>query len=341
LTSARTYVIDGAGTAFGMTYPPPRLVPSLSPDKPMPTTPLLNTTVHPDWEELTRQRALRQARYWTALQLGLVFSTLLAVLIKLVYPAWGWHGLVWEAFFVPLAWLVPLITIYRWAPRDRSESLRRTLTAAGVIVAAMILVLIGAHQLFAPGVKIGEPSLPPALAVAVPLMTWPVLGWTYRRFPLASRQMGLMPDRWLVNLIMGAAAGAAMGLGLVLATGWKGHFDLSGLRAPGAFAWLLAYEAGLRAPGEEMLFRGLAYRMMVGDPNARLAQGITRVVLLNLLAYVVPVVSATTIEGRLGILVYGAALAVTSTLLRYRQHSLLPGMAANVVFSVILVGYVR
>jgi hypothetical protein len=58
------------------------------------------------------------------------------------------------------------------------------------------------------------------------------------------------------------------------------------------------------------------------------------VVLLNLLVYVVPLVSATTIEGRLGIAVYGAALACTSTLLRRRQRNLLPGMAANVVFSV-------
>jgi len=65
------------------------------------------------------------------------------------------------------------------------------------------------------------------------------------------------------------------------------------------------------------------------------------VVLLNLLAYVVPLVSATTIEGRLGIVVYGTALACTSTLLRYRQHSLLPGMAAHVVFSVFLASCIR
>jgi len=104
------------------------------------------------------------------------------------------------------------------------------------------------------------------VGVAVPLLTWPLLAWTHRRFPLASRRMGLIPDRWLVNLTMGAAAGAAMGLGLVLAAGWRSGFGLPHPPALPALAWLLAYEAGLRAPGEELLFRGLVYRTLVGNP---------------------------------------------------------------------------
>jgi len=127
----------------------------------MPTTPLLTTTVRPDWEELSRQRALRQARYWNGLQLGLVFSTLLVLLLKLAFPSWGWHGMMWEVLFIPFAWILPLMTIYQWAPRDRPESPRRTLAATGVILAALVLVCASAPLTFAMGAEVREPNLRP------------------------------------------------------------------------------------------------------------------------------------------------------------------------------------
>ncbi len=117
--------------------------------------------------------------------------------------------------------------------------------------------------------------------------------------------------------------------------------SLRSCRAKVSLAWLLAYQAGLRAPGEELLFRGLVYGALLDDPRARVAPAILRITLLNTLVYLIPMVSATTIEGRLGILVYGAALSCTSTLLRHRQHSLLPGMAANIVFSVFAASVIR
>jgi hypothetical protein len=308
----------------------------------MSTTPLLTTSVRPDWEELTRERALRRARYWTALQLILVFSTLLVLLLRMAFPSWNGYPVLWVLFFIPLAWTLPLVMIYRGSGQEELVARRRVLAALGIVCAALAVLWVGAPLAFMPGARIGAPYLPPVLAVSVPLLTWPLLVWTYRRFPLASRQMGLAPDGWLVNTAMGAAAGAALGLGLVLALRppWGG----AGLLTPPALptlAWLLAYEVGLRAPGEELFFRGLVYRILVGDPSARVVPAIARVVLLNLLVYVVPLVSATTLEGRLGIVVYGSALACTSTLLRHRQHSLLPGMAANVVFSVFLASHIR
>jgi hypothetical protein len=184
-------------------------------------------------------------------------------------------------------------------------------------------------------------QLPHAIVLLVPILTWPLLIWTYWRFPLASRQMGLTPDGWLINTAMGAAAGAALGLSLVAAVGLRPGVWPPTAPALFALAWLLAYEAGLRAPGAELLFRGLVYGVLVDDPSARVVPAIVRLILLNMLVYVIPLVSATTIEMRLAIIVYGAALACTCTLLRHRQHSLLPGMAANVVFSVYLAGCIR
>lgn len=314
----------------------------------MTTTSLLTTKVRPNWEELTRRLALRQARYWTALQLVLVLSTLLVLALGTVFPSWNWLPALWAVLFIPLAWIWPLATIYQATDQYRRSARHRTLAALGIVFAALAVVcaalavgLTTAPLAFLTSPAVGEPHLPPVLGLAVPLLTWPLLAWTYRRFPLASRQMGLTPERWLANTAMGAAAGAALGLGLLLAVWPGGETGLIRPLAPATWAWLVAYEVGLRAPGEELLFRGLVYRNAVSDPSVRVARGVFRVILLNLLVYVVPLVFAATVEGRLGILVYGAALACTSTLLRHRQHSLLPGLAANIVFGMFLASCLR
>jgi hypothetical protein len=271
----------------------------------------------------------------------LVFGTLLVLLLGMVSPGWSWIPGLWTALFVPAAWSLPLFTIFRRSGLDRRHSLLITVAALGIVFAGLAAAWWGAPGALAAGSEAGVLSLPPVLGLLVPMLTWPFLEWTYRRFPLASRQMGLMADRWFANMVMGAAAGAALGLGLVLFVELTAGAEPLQPPALLPLVWLLVYEAGLRAPGEELLFRGLVYRTLVGDPEARVVPAITRLILLNLLVYVPPLVSATTIEARLGIVVYGAALACTSTLLRHRQHSLLPGMAANVVFSMFAASVIR
>jgi hypothetical protein len=307
----------------------------------MSTIPLLTTIVRPDWEELTRQRALRRARYWTALQLALVFTTLPVLVVRLIFPQWDWLPMLWALLFVPMSWTLPLVTIHRGAGQDRRDERRYALVVLGMVLAALVIAGAGASQLLSADGRGWGLRLPSVLSLAVPMLTWPLLWWTYRQSPLASRQMGLTPDAWLMNLAMGAAAGAALGLSLLVAAGpGAGVYTLQPQALPGLL-WVIAYEAGLRAPGEELLFRGLVYRTLVTDPSARAVLSIARVVLLNMLIYVVPLVSATTVGARLGIVVYGAALSCTSTLLRHRQHSLLPGLAANVVFSVFMASVLR
>ena len=307
----------------------------------MPTTPLLTTMVSPNWEELTQQRALRQARYWTAFQLILLFGTLLVLLPQMVLPAWSFTYALWAALFIPVAWSLPLVTIYRRSGRSPSSARRLGLAALAVVFAGLAVAWLGAPGVLAAYEEAVPLPLPRALGLLVPILTWPLLIWTYWRFPLASRQMGLTPYGWLINTIIGAAAGAALGFSLVAAVGLRPGVWPPQPPALLALAWLLAYEAGLRAPGEELLFRGLVYGVLVDDPSARVVPAIVRLILLNMLVYVIPLVTATTIEMRLAVIVYGAALACTSTLLRHRQHSLLPGLAANVVFSVYLAGCIR
>jgi hypothetical protein len=302
----------------------------------MPTNPLLTTTVRPDWEELTHQSASRQARYWTAFQLVLLFGTLLVLLPEIVNPSGMWASTLWAALFIPTAWSLPLVTIYRRSGLRPHVTQFMGLAVLGIVFAGLAITWLGASgALAAHGEAVGL-NLSRSLGLLVPFLTWPLLAWTYWRFPPASRQMGLTPDGWLINTAIGAAAGAALGLSLVAAVGFRPDTWPSQSSGLLPMVWLLAYQAGLQAPAEELLFRGLIYGALLDDPSARRVPAITRVILLNMLVYVVPLVSAATIEGRLAILVYGAAMATTCTLLRFRQHSLLPGIAAKIVFSVFL-----
>jgi hypothetical protein len=209
------------------------------------------------------------------------------------------------------------------------------------VFAGLVVFWLGALGVLAEPGEAATLHLPGALWLLVPMLTWPLLAWTYWQFPQACRQMGLTPEGWLIKTTTGVAAGAALGFSLVAAMGVRSGIGPPQPPALVPLAWLLVYEAGLRVPGEELLFRGLVYGTLMDNPGARVVPTVVRVVLLNMLVYIIPLMSATTIEGRLGILVYGAALSCTSTLLRHRLHSLLPGIAANLVFSVFVASVIR
>jgi membrane protease YdiL (CAAX protease family) len=88
---------------------------------------------------------------------------------------------------------------------------------------------------------------------------------------------------------------------------------------------------GLRAAGEELLFRGLGYHLLVSSARP-LPLIVAQIAGLNLLLYLMPLSQATTPALRLLGLIYGALLAVATTLLRYRSGSLVPGLACNAIF---------
>jgi membrane protease YdiL (CAAX protease family) len=152
-----------------------------------------------------------------------------------------------------------------------------------------------------------------------------------RRAPPAARALGLVPGDWVYFVLAGAAAGVALGFHMLLITHYLPTAPAAHRPTPAQLLWLACFVLGLRATGEELLFRGLGYHLLVG--SARPVPAIVaQIAGLNLLLYLMPLSQSTVPALWLVSLAYGALLAVVTTLLRYRSGSLAPGLACNAVF---------
>ena len=142
----------------------------------------------------------------------------------------------------------------------------------------------------------------------------------------ASASLG---DAWLINGLIGAAVGAALGCHLLLVV--HDLPDFAGVsRSASALAWFISFQLGLRVLGEELFFRGLGFHLLrrLGASD----RGLTAwLVLLNLFAYLWLLGQGR--DPLAGLLVvYGGVMAFVCTRLRLGRGSLLPGLACQAVF---------
>lgn len=294
---------------------------------------LLEITVRPDWRELTRQAAVQRLRTWRAVQVALASATLVVLLSRLLLPDWPWHQLLHLTLFGSLFWLLPLWALLR-SQQSVQAAVDRLLQLYPWILAAIALAALS-QPAPAAGAAL---SWLPLLALAIPGLTWPVLRTMRRAFPAQCRRLGLVRDRWAINLAIGALAGAALGLHLVLTTSFLP--DRPELAGPAGLrvVWMLGYQVGLMGLGQELVLRGLAYDALMSGAGNGFPAAAARIVILNLFVYLAALAVAPTIQlwDAAWLLAYGAALAFMATFLRRRQQSLLPGLAASVVFNLFI-----
>ena len=295
---------------------------------------LLEITVRPDWRELTQQAVVQRLRIWRAVQIAVAGGTLALALGRLAFPSWPWYDLLYLALFGSLFWILPL-----WKVLRGQQSIAAALDRAGVayllLLAAILLAYVTRPDLSAPPAG-GVPAslVPLLLALAIPALTWPILRRIRRAFPLPAAGLGLVGERWASNLLIGALAGCALGLHLLLTASL-----IPGLAPPArpplaALVWVLCYQAGLMGLGQELLLRGLAYEALFSDGSGSFAAVVGKITLLNLLALLALALAIdATLLATLWLLAYGGLLAAVATVLRHRQRSLLPGIAAVVVFN--------
>ncbi len=301
--------------------------------------PLLDVTVHPDWQEISQQQTILKTRLWRIMQVLVILLVLILFMLPGISRALPLRGLLYVfLLFVLILWVLPLWSVLRLDERTAQTQLR----ALSIFLAlSLVAALLWATYPFPPYGLLTRvvPDLAPYLSLLAPLTSGAILVYSVRRAPRPMRRLGLGAQRWLPNLIIGAAAGAALGFHLWLTT----HSLRAGLAlhvpSPGMLVWLFCYEASLRATGEELLFRGLGYHLALEDTPAPLLGPATRLTLLNVLFYLVPLSQTADPVLRIWIAAYGTALAVLTLLLRYRQQSLLPALACNVAFS-LFVGWV-
>lgn len=300
-------------------------------------TPLLEVTVQPNWRDIERQAETQRLQLWRAVQAAVALATLTALLARLLLPAWPWHGLLHMALFTGISWLLPLATVME-ASRRPTPLWPTLLASALLLAAATLLLYTTAPNPLDANPLAGSLGNLPFLALLVPIIAWSLLAYAGRRFPRGMRGLGFVSRQLWLNLLIGAAAGTALGLYFLLsATFLPGPAPgAAGPAAAGLLVWTFCYQAGLQAPGEEMLFRGLAYRLQFPPTTRNTLLPALWIVGLNTLLYLVPASRLPSPLAAAWLLLAGAALATFTTFLRHRQQSLWPALAANVVFGLFL-----
>lgn len=298
---------------------------------------LLEITVRPDWRELTRQIAAQRLRTWRAVQIGVAGAALIVLLTRLAFPAWSWHWLLYLALFATLFWMLPLWTVMR-----RQQALQVALDR-GFQFALLVLIAVALVYLTRPGSMADQngntaATWLPLLALVVPFLTWPIVRWMRRAHPVQCGHWGLVPDRWAINLLLGALAGCALGLHLSLVVPLLPDLPQPARPLLPLLIWVFCSQAGLMALGQELLLRGLAFDALFAGQQSIPLGAAAQLILLNLLVYLASLAAGPALEllTTAWLLGYAVALAVLDTVLRYRQRSLLPGVAAGVVFSLFL-----
>lgn len=294
---------------------------------------LVDVTVRQDWQAIAQEIAGQRQRLWRAAVAALVAVTILAFATAGLWPGWPWRGALEAVLFTAIFWLFPLYYVFR---------------SVGLSLAAVILRLLAAALLLPIGVAIvyttipdnGDPSFwPGALTVLlVPTITWSLVFAIRRRYPIPLRLLGMTFERWPINVAIGAVAGLVLSLHLLLISSWLLVRELQGLPEPALLLWAFSFRLGLSALGEELFLRGLGYSVIQGSQGRSLLGTLVQIALLNLLIFLVPLLNSQPSPfASVLLLAYGAAFAVTATLLRYTQRSLLPSLACNVVFSLFLI----
>jgi hypothetical protein len=134
---------------------------------------------------------------------------------------------------------------------------------------------------------------------------------------------------------LGAATGAGLGLHLWFVTSLVPDRPAPALPGGAVLAWVLAW-AALRAPGEELLFRGVGFASLEAMERGPLIRTAARLALVNLFVYVAP--GAADPVFWLLTLPYAAVVAGATTFLRARDGSLDPAIACNFVFALFVAG---
>jgi membrane protease YdiL (CAAX protease family) len=162
---------------------------------------------------------------------------------------------------------------------------------------------------------------------------WSLLGWVFFKNRRDMTQ-GLGLVWWLTQVLYGLGAGGLVALLVFLADSFSGvAMPLSLPRLPLLFQHAI-YAIGLRAPGEEIFFRGIVYQYLY----RRLGKGFWTATLitlpLNLAIYIVQI-------PRLGspplvalALIGPGLMAIASTALYARRGSLVASMINNALFQV-------
>ena len=291
----------------------------------------LNLQVRRDWQELELQRVTAYQKLWLIIQ-GLVILSVLTVFVLSEQAfSFPWNEVLRTVFSSALYLLIPFGVIFRSSEKEY----QKLIFAALIFIGAVVLSWVTYPASLQPdGVHFSP--LPVFLVLLVPLANGMWILITSKSLPQKIRALGLVADGWLVNILIGVAAGCVLGLHLLLTT-----ILLPGSKFPmmpdgSALLWLLCFQIGMSALGEELLFRGLGFSLLFDRLKNPLWMVAIQLTVFNILIYLVQAFFSPTILAGLIVVLYRLLLSLLNTALRHQQGSLIPGLISNVILSVVL-----
>jgi hypothetical protein len=287
-------------------------------------TPLLGTTVRPDWREFEQRQAVRGARLWRGVQAVVVAVAMITLATSLIPALRPWQAAIRILALTAALWALPIAAI---AGRSR-----RSLIYTGLALGAGALIVLSAPAA-------GEAtSVLPAWAVLPAAIVSPALLLALpRAFPAPAAALGLRRSTSLTALLLGAAAGFALGLHLWFTVTLLPDRAAPALPVSAVLIWIIAW-ATLRAGGEELLFRGAGFHALRAMGQGPLLWSAARLALVNLFVYAAPGPA----DPMLWLVTLPSAfvLAVVTTFLRARDDTLGAAVACNFIFTLFLAGAV-
>jgi hypothetical protein len=292
----------------------------------------LNLIVRRDWQDLQFNRARENTRLWRLGQVLILLSALAVFWVTLLRLPPLWQNLLRTA----LTW-APFLTFFIWVQyRGEKPGLRYF-----ILVYLAFAGLCGLSAFFDPRVPGGISRILPFWTViaslVIPVLSWMLMIPAIRNFPHKAKRIGLHTNEWLPNALIGVLSGSALALHLLYTTSLLPPTAVARLEfSRSALFWSFSLLAGLWVPGEEIMSRGLAFRLLHQEAHNSFGNTTLRITLLNVLFYLVLALQTPSITLGVVTIVYRTALSLINVFLFYRRKSLVPCMASNLVFTFIM-----
>jgi len=298
---------------------------------------LLTSEVTEDFETWQQSLVVEHTRFWRSLWISLVLTTGLAMLVLLLPVDYPWK------FAASLATFFPLL--FYWGCRDllANASNSRLLGALLILAASFLNLALG----FGAPISLNKNGAPPNeigtwWAMAIPLITLPLVLHLRQEAPTQARRLGLHGAHLVWYIAFGVLTGVSLAASFVLTEMQFRFVAFDSLQQGSALPWSIwwtALVAGALAPAEELALRGKVLNSLLDGLNFSRARSVILVAVLSSIAWLPILLLLWTLPQALVMIAYRSILAVVNALWFLGKRSLIPGIMANFVFSV-LIGWV-
>jgi hypothetical protein len=263
-------------------------------------------------------------RYWLMIQVTVLITAAALLLLALIPKPWVLENYVPLVILIPMFLLASLMKFF-------SDTLNRGLQ---ITLLSIIFILLSVAAGF---LKPISPTTPSWIALAFPLVTWPMIFRLIQEVPHQARMYSLRPLYGYLVIVTAGLSGLTLGVHKFLLgrfIPWIGPVEID--MSFQTLCWMLGVGAGLIVPAEELLLRGAGFSVFHDDLEHSFNATAFRIAGLNTLLYLSLLLftfhGKAALSSGLLALFYKAILSYWCTYLVLRWRNLYASAAANLLF---------